>query len=85
MMMKSKTIGKILHRTENDAMGRGTRLLESYVACHYVATEAQLSTKPLMFVETFLIDQIPNNRPRANLVNIHEPINTQCYLSSLHG
>ena len=30
---------------ENDA--RGTCLLESYVACYYVATEVQLSTKPL--------------------------------------
>ena len=41
---------KTLLRTENDAMGRGTRLLESYVACHYVATEALLSTKPLIIV-----------------------------------
>ena len=35
---------KTLLLLEND--NRGTCLLESYVACDYVATEAQLNTKP---------------------------------------
>ena len=70
--MRKHNLQFVPPRTENDA--RGTCLLESYVACHYVATEVQLSTKPPHCIchLTAIHVRFPDNETRAEPCDMFE-------------